>query len=70
MKTIRVGTRTSALAMKQAKMVMEKIERQNTDVSFEVIPKKTKGDKLLDTPLVEFGGKGAFITEFEEAMLD
>ena len=70
METIRVGTRTSALAMKQTKMVMEKIERQNTDVSFEVIPKKTKGDKLLDTPLVEFGGKGAFITEFEEAMLD
>ncbi len=69
MKTIRVGTRTSALALKQTEMVMRTIQSQFEDISFEVVPMKTRGDKLLDTSLVEFGGKGAFVTEFEEELL-
>lgn len=69
MKTIRIGTRTSALALEQTEMVMQTIQSRYQDISFQVIPMKTKGDKLLDTSLVEFGGKGAFITEFEEEML-
>lgn len=69
MKTIRIGTRTSALALKQTELVMQTIQRRYQDISFEVIPMKTKGDKLLNTSLVDFGGKGAFITEFEEELL-
>lgn len=70
MKTIRIGTRTSALARKQTELVMEIIREQYQDIAFEVIPLKTKGDQMLQTSLAEFGGKGAFVTEFEEALLD
>lgn len=69
MKKIRVGTRTSALAVRQTELVMEKMKSRNQEVSFELISQKTKGDRLLDVPLTEFGGKGAFTTEFEEAIL-
>lgn len=70
MKTIRIGTRTSALALKQTEMVMQAIKERYKDVTFEVVPMKTKGDKLLQAALIEFGGKGAFVSEFEEALLD
>lgn len=69
MKKIRIGTRTSALALKQTGMVIQAMESRYQDLSFEVVSMKTKGDRLLNTSLVELGGKGAFITEFEEAML-
>lgn len=69
MKKIRIGTRTSALALKQTGMVIQAMESRYQDLSFEVVSMKTRGDRLLNTSLVELGGKGAFITEFEEAML-
>lgn len=69
MKTIRIGTRTSALALKQTEMVMQTLQSRYKDISFEVVSMKTKGDKLLNTSLVDFGGKGAFITEFEDEIL-
>lgn len=70
MKTIKIGTRTSALALKQTELVMQAIKEREKDVTFEVVPMKTKGDKLLQAALIEFGGKGAFVSEFEEALLD
>lgn len=70
MKTIKIGTRTSALALKQTEMVMQAIKERYEDAVFEVIPMKTRGDKLLQAALIEFGGKGAFVSEFEEALLD
>lgn len=69
MKKIRIGTRTSALALKQTGMVIQAMESRYQDLSFEVVSMKTRGDRLLNTSLVELGGKGAFIAEFEEAML-
>lgn len=66
--TIKAGTRTSALAVKQTELVIQAVKEKNPDISFEYIYRKTKGDKLLSVPLVEFGGKGAFVTEFEEAL--
>lgn len=70
MKTIKIGTRASALALKQTEMVMQAIKERYPDVAFEVVSMKTKGDKLLQAALTEFGGKGAFVSEFEEALLD
>ncbi|MCI8326455.1 MAG: hydroxymethylbilane synthase [Lachnospiraceae bacterium] len=70
MRTIRIGTRTSALALKQTEMVMQRIKDKYPDFVFEVIPMQTKGDKMLYTSLIEFGGKGAFVKELEEAILE
>ncbi|MBO5054816.1 MAG: hydroxymethylbilane synthase [Lachnospiraceae bacterium] len=70
MTMIKVGTRTSALAMKQTELVIDAVKEKNQDISFEIVPIKTKGDKLLSVSLADFGGKGAFVTEFEEALLD
>ncbi|MEG1362718.1 MAG: hydroxymethylbilane synthase [Lachnospiraceae bacterium] len=70
MTTIRIGTRKSSLAMVQTNLVAEAIRRQNADIRIEIVPMSTKGDEILDRPLLSFGGKGAFITEFEKALLD
>lgn len=40
------------------------------ELTAELVPIMTRGDRILDRPLVEFGGKGAFISEFERALLE
>lgn len=70
MHTIRIGTRGSALAMRQAELAAEAIRQVFSDAQIEFVKLTTKGDRILDVPLVSFGGKGAFVTEFEEALLD
>lgn len=69
-KVIRIGTRGSKLAMIQTENVIEKLKESYPEWKIEIVILHTKGDKILDKPLIEFGGKGAFITEFEEALLD
>ena len=64
-KVIRLGTRKSPLAMAQARLAAEAIERAFPELTAELVPIVTRGDRILDRPLVEFGGKGAFISEFE-----
>jgi hydroxymethylbilane synthase/uroporphyrinogen III methyltransferase/synthase len=66
---IRIGTRKSMLALAQAEMVAEGIKKNNPDMETELVPMSTIGDKILDKPLDSFGGKGAFISEFEDAIL-
>jgi hydroxymethylbilane synthase len=65
-----IGTRGSALALWQARHVASLVESLNpgTEVDLEII--KTKGDKILDTPLALIGGKGLFTKEIEDALLD
>ncbi|MCI1959589.1 MAG: hydroxymethylbilane synthase [Clostridia bacterium] len=70
MKTIRIGTRKSLLAMKQTEMTAEAIKKAYPDIYIEIVEMTTKGDKILDKPLLDIGGKGLFITEFEKAMRD
>lgn len=67
-KTIKIGSRTSLLAMTQTKLVIEQIKKVHSQLSFEIIPIQTLGDKILDKPLIEFGGKGVFVNEFEHAL--
>ena len=67
---IKIGTRGSNLALWQANWVKSELEARfpSTPVSLEII--KTKGDKILDVPLAKVGGKGLFVKEIEEALLD
>lgn len=69
-RTIRIGTRKSRLALVQTKMVAEAIEASCPEAKCELVPLMTKGDKILKTSLVAFGGKGAFVEEFEQSLLN
>ena len=70
MKFIRIGTRGSKLALWQANWVKQTIEAKHSHLSVEIQIIKTKGDKILDVPLAKIGGKGLFVKEIEEALLD
>jgi len=69
-KKIRIATRHSPLAMWQANFVKAELERFHPDLIVELLPMKTKGDIILDTPLAKVGGKGLFVKELEVAMLE
>jgi hydroxymethylbilane synthase len=69
MRTIRIGTRGSALALAQTRWVEAQVLDRHADLSTEVVVIKTTGDKLKDVPLAQVGGKGLFIKEIEEALL-
>ncbi len=66
---IRIGTRGSKLALWQANYVLERIEATFPHHKCELVVMKTKGDKILDSPLSKIGGKGLFVKEIEEALL-
>jgi len=67
---IRIGTRGSKLALWQAEWVKSALENRSPGVSVELVVIKTKGDKIQDVPLAKVGGKGLFVKEIEEAILD
>jgi hydroxymethylbilane synthase len=66
---LRIGTRGSTLAVAQSEWIRLRIESRYPDVSVELIRIKTKGDKILDSPLSRIGGKGLFVKEIEDALL-
>ncbi|MEW5733249.1 MAG: hydroxymethylbilane synthase [Thermodesulfobacteriota bacterium] len=68
-RTLKIGTRGSPLALWQAKHVAERLAALFPGVASELCIIKTKGDKILDTPLAQVGGKGLFIKEIEDALL-
>lgn len=70
MKKIRIGTRGSRLALKQAELVQEAIRRADPQADTELVILHTKGDKILDKPLAQIGDKGLFVSEFEQALLE
>ncbi|KZN40226.1 porphobilinogen deaminase [Pseudoalteromonas luteoviolacea CPMOR-2] len=67
---VRIATRKSALALWQAEYVKAQLEHFHPDLVVELVPMSTKGDKILDTPLAKIGGKGLFVKELEQAMLE
>ena len=69
-RTIRLGTRKSKLAMAQTMMVAEALTEAEPGLQVEIVPVVTTGDKILDRALTEFGGKGVFISEFEQGILE
>ncbi|GAA6166983.1 hydroxymethylbilane synthase [Sessilibacter corallicola] len=68
-KTLRIATRESALALWQAEYVKAELERIHPDLSVELCPMTSRGDKILDVPLAKVGGKGLFVKELETSML-
>jgi hydroxymethylbilane synthase len=69
-KQIRIGTRASALALWQAEWVKSELEKHYPGMIVTLTKIKTTGDKILDVPLAKVGGKGLFVKEIEEAMLE
>lgn len=70
MESIRIATRKSALALWQAEFVKSELERHHPQLSVELVPMVSKGDKILDVPLAKVGGKGLFVKELETALLN
>jgi len=66
--TLRVGSRTSQLALWQTNHVIEQLKHRWPQLNCELIPVVTQGDKRLDRPLPEIGGKGLFTAELEEGL--
>lgn len=69
-RTLRIATRKSPLALWQANFVKAQLEAIHPDLQVELVPMSTQGDKILDTPLAKVGGKGLFVKELETAMLE
>ncbi len=65
---VRLGTRASLLALRQANWVKARMEEQNPAVEVTLVHIKTQGDKI-DFPLFQIGGKGLFVKEIEESLL-
>ncbi|MFP4979242.1 hydroxymethylbilane synthase [Paenibacillus sp. CN-4] len=74
MRTITVGSRQSALALTQTGQVIDQLQalcrEHGFDYTFEIKKIVTKGDRILDVTLSKVGGKGLFVKEIEQAMLD
>ena len=68
MKPIRIATRRSALALWQAEHVATRLRALHPGRAIELVPMTTRGDRILDRPLAEIGGKGLFLKELEVAM--
>lgn len=69
-RTLRIATRKSALALWQANWIKGRLETLYPGMEVELVRIVTKGDKILDVPLAQVGGKGLFVKEIEDALLD
>jgi hydroxymethylbilane synthase len=65
-----IATRGSALALWQAEHVKARLAAVAPDVAVEFNVIKTSGDQILDVPLAKVGGKGLFVKEIEQALID
>ncbi|MTI61801.1 MAG: hydroxymethylbilane synthase [Firmicutes bacterium] len=70
MKKLIVGTRGSKLAVRQSKIFIDRIKGIKPELEIEIKEIRTKGDRILDKPLSEIGGKNIFIGEIEKALLN
>lgn len=67
---LKIGSRDSQLAVAQTKLVMEQIQKANPDLELELITLKTTGDLILDKTLDKIGGKGLFVKELDQALME
>ena len=67
---IKIGSRESALAVIQSRMVMDAIARTVPEAELELVTMKTTGDRILDKTLDQIGGKGLFVKELDQALRD
>jgi hydroxymethylbilane synthase len=66
---LRLATRKSALALWQTEHVAARLRAAHPGLNVELVPMTTRGDRIVDRPLAQIGGKGLFLKELEEAML-
>ena len=69
-KIIRIATRQSPLALWQAEHVAELLALAFPGLKTQLVKMVTRGDKILDAPLAKIGGKGLFVKELEQGMLE
>ena len=69
-KIIRIATRKSPLALWQAQMVGQQIKKIDETIEIELVKITTSGDKILDKPLYDIGGKSLFLKELEDFSLE
>lgn len=68
--SLRIATRQSRLALWQAQHVAERLRAAHPGLHVELVPMTTQGDQILDRALALVGGKGLFIKELEQALVD
>jgi len=66
---LKIGTRGSQLALFQANWVKDQLSHAHPDLKVTLVKIKTTGDKIQDVPLAKIGGKGLFVKEIEEALI-
>src|SRR5262245_48053755 len=69
-RSLRIGTRGSALAIQQTQIVVDALHAAWPNLSVDVMHIRTAGDRIQDVPLAKIGDKGLFVKEIEEALLD
>ena len=67
---LRIATRKSPLALWQAEHVRARLLECHAGLQVELLTMSTKGDRILDSPLAKIGGKGLFVKELEQGMLE
>lgn len=67
---IKIGTRGSELAIRQAEIVAERIKHHFPNINCKILTITTKGDRILDKTLDKIGGKGLFVKEIENSLLN
>jgi len=67
---LRIATRKSPLALWQAEHVAQRLHQAHPPLRVELVGMSTRGDKLLDSPLAKVGGKGLFVKELEQSLLE
>lgn len=70
MNHLRISTRKSPLALWQAEHVRARLMAAHPGLEVELVKMSTEGDRILDAPLAKIGGKGLFVKELEQALLD
>lgn len=70
MKKLIIATRESQLALTQARLIKKLLQRNHPQLVVELLGITTKGDRVLDRPLADIGGKGLFIKELQQALLN
>lgn len=70
MKTLRIATRESVLALWQAHYIQAALQQLHPDLAIEIVGMTTTGDQKLEQSLATVGGKGLFVKELEQALLD
>lgn len=67
---LRIATRKSPLALWQAEHVRARLLEIHSKLQVELVTMSTQGDRVLDSPLAKIGGKGLFVKELEQGMLE